>query len=58
MLHCLAVAALMPSLDIFILDVYKAEPPVQVGNNLVSPVVLSVKFVVMEATAQIVLKPM
>lgn len=42
MLHCLAVAAIMPSFEIFILDVYKTEPLVQVGNNLVGLVVLSV----------------
>ena len=42
MLDSLAVTALMPSFEIFVLDVYKAESLVQVGNNLVCPVVLSV----------------
>ena len=42
MLYRLAVTVLKPSFEIFILDVYKAELLVQVGNNLVSLVVLSV----------------
>lgn len=47
MLYRLAVSALMPSFDIFVLDVYKAEPSVQVGDNLVCPVVLSVNQLLM-----------
>ena len=41
-LHGLAMSVLMPSFEIFILDVDKTEQLVQVGNNLVSHVVLSV----------------
>ena len=42
MLYRLAVSSLMPSFEIFVLDVYKSESLVQVGDNLVGLVVLSV----------------